>query len=69
MILMTANIHEGMRESVAFARLAKNPPARTGSQEVASSILASSTNKINSLEKSTKTQKRSGVPVGSVNGG
>ena len=39
-----------IREIVAFSRFAKNPPARTGSQEVASSILASSTNKINNLQ-------------------
>ena len=51
MILTISNIHKGFREIVAFSRLVKNPPARTGSQEVASSILASSTNKINNLQK------------------
>ncbi len=51
MILMIANIHDGFREIIAFSRLVKNPPARTGSQEVTSSILVSSTNKINRLRK------------------
>ncbi len=51
MILMSVNIHEGFRVITAFSGFMKNGPARTGSQEVTSSILVSSTIKINNLPK------------------
>jgi len=51
MILMIPNIHEGILKLIAFSRFSKNPLARTGSQEVTSSILVSSTNRINNLQK------------------
>jgi hypothetical protein len=41
----------------------KNGPAGTGSQEVASSILASSTNKINNLPKSQQIPKSKKVTI------
>ena len=43
MILTRANIHEVFLKRIAFSGFTKNPLARSGSQEVASSILASST--------------------------
>jgi hypothetical protein len=60
MILMIANIHNVFRGNLVVSRFTENAPARTGSQEVASSILASSTNKINNLAQITKLKKASG---------
>ena len=56
MILTGPNIHEGFLKLIAFSGFTKNPLARSGSQEVVSSILTSSTNRINNLQTLKKFQ-------------